>query len=59
MIIQFDTKLDQKVKHMDRYPDMNISNQCGMVRWAIMGLVHIRCVITAICRQRYPAMRTP
>lgn len=59
MIIQFDTKLDQKVKHMNRYPEMNISDQCGMVRRAIMGLVHIRCLITAICRQRYLARRTP
>ncbi len=23
MIIQFDLKLDQKVKHMNRYPDIN------------------------------------
>jgi hypothetical protein len=25
MIIQVDSKLDQIVKHMNRYPDMNIS----------------------------------
>ena len=57
MIIQFDLKLDQKVKHMNRYPDINISDQCGMVRRGIMCLIHMTCVITAICRQRYPARR--
>jgi len=57
MIIQFDLKLDQKVKHMNRYPDINISDQWGMVRWAIMCLVYITCIITAICRQRCPAKR--
>ena len=57
MIIQFDSKLDQKVKHINRYPDINISDQCGMVRRGIMCLFHMTCVITAICRQRYPARR--
>ena len=57
MIIRFDSKLDQKLKHMNRYRDTNISGQCGMVRRGIMCLVHITCVITAICRQRYPARR--
>jgi hypothetical protein len=57
MIIQFDSKLDQKVKHMNRYPDINISYHGGMVRRAIMCLVHIMCIITADCRQRCPAIR--
>lgn len=57
MIIQFDSKLDQNVKHMNKDPDINISDQCRMVRPGIMGLVHMICVIAATCRQRYPARR--
>ena len=41
MIIQFDSKLDQKVKHMNKDPDINISDQCRMVRPGIMCLVHM------------------
>jgi hypothetical protein len=41
MIIQFDSKLDQKVNHINRYPDKNLSDRCGMVRPGIMCIVHM------------------
>ncbi len=56
MAIRFDSKQNQKERHIYIYRNPNRSARCGMVRRAIMHLVHTMYATTNLCRQRCPAM---